>query len=117
MDLSDRLDASTYADDPPVAVGVATSNNEEWILWIPERLWDRLLALGAGYQLHRLRLMQGEERVVLDRVQLPFLVEELNFLRRTSKDPLLVSTVTDLTQLATRVIDESLLDALVIETS
>lgn len=117
MDLTDRLVSSTYADDPPVGVGVATASTEEWVLWIPERLWDRVLALGVGYDLHRLKLMQGEERVLIGVVQVPFLVEELTFLRETTTDPLLLATLSDLIQVATRVLNESLLEALVIEKS
>lgn len=58
---ADRFDASTYADYEPV--GVFTSTDDPNAVWLPERLFHRLVAVGRGYDLHLMPRLGGSEPV------------------------------------------------------
>lgn len=113
----DRFDPNQYEDDPPVGVGVQTPSTEEWVAWIPDRIWDRILALGRAYRLHILQLLDGEERFELSPPQIDSLLDELQFLAATVQDDLLRSHLEAIRRAAARVVNESLLVGLVIEAS
>lgn len=85
----DRFNSSTYSDDPPVGIVVVDDSTERWVAWIPERLWERTLALGAAYRLHVLNLLQDHERLELNQPQVESLLDELQFLGAVVKDDLL----------------------------
>lgn len=115
--FADRFDPNTFVDDPPVGVGVLTDSTEEWVAWIPERLWDRVLGLGRAYQLHVLGLFAGEERFELNPPQIESLLDELHLLGTIVDDDLLRSHLEAVREAAARVLGDPALVGLVVETS
>jgi hypothetical protein len=101
-----RFDSASYADDPPVGVAIVDDSTEEWVAWIPERLWQRILNLGSAYRLHVLGLLEGQERLELSPPQIESLLEELQFLAGTVNDDLIRGHLEALRAAATRVIGE-----------
>ncbi len=68
----DRLDPATYADDPVVGWFSGDPPAERWV---PERLVDRLRALGSACELHLLPLLPGSVPLSLNGVQVRNLVD------------------------------------------
>jgi hypothetical protein len=100
--FADRLNSDSYADDPLVGV-FAYDFTDPTEIWVPERLWARLVAIGAAYQLHYLPLLDGSpESRTLDATQANALVEELDFIRSLTVDPLLESTAAEVLALVVR---------------
>lgn len=114
---TDRFESSTYEDDPPVGIAVANPSTEEWVAWIPDRLWDRILSLARGYRLHVLGLVEGQERIELEQPHVESLLEELQLLAAVARDDLVVGYLEKIRAAAARVIGDPELVALVIETS
>lgn len=86
---ADRFDSATYEDDPPVGVALVNDGTEEWVAWIPERMWERILALGLAYGLHVLTLLRGRERTELNHPQTQSFLDELQLIGATVEDNLL----------------------------
>ena len=99
--LTDRFEVQTYADDEPVRVYRPDRYGlDDDGVWIPERLWDRLLHIGAAYQLHLLPLLDGTTNpVFLNPVQVEGLLQELRFVASIVDDRLLRSLVSSLVAL------------------
>ncbi|MDQ3422670.1 MAG: hypothetical protein M3510_04630 [Actinomycetota bacterium] len=92
---ADRFDLRTYTDDEPV--GVFQRPDDQDAVWLPERLFHRLVAVGSGYDLHLLPLLGGPEPVVLNRQQIQNLRDELALVRAVlAVDPLVTANVTEL---------------------
>lgn len=115
--FADRFDPDAFGDDPPVGVGVLTDSTEEWVAWIPERLWERALGLGRAYCLHILGLLDGEDRFELNPPQIESLLDELQLLASVVDDELLRSHLESVRRASARVIGDPGLIGLVIETS
>ncbi len=86
---SDRFDASTYADD--VAVGIFQAPDDADALWVPEGLFWRLVFVARAYSLHHLPLLGGPDPVVLNRLQVENLLDEVAFVAGLLRDDPLVS--------------------------
>jgi hypothetical protein len=71
----DRFDANRYAQDEPVGVFVGADDPDA--VWVPERLFHRLVAVAQCYELHLLLLLGGADPVQLNRQQIEVLLEEL----------------------------------------
>ena len=92
---SDRLDSTTYAADEPYGIAVALrgttptweEESAERVVWLPERVFHRLVALGRAYELHVLPLLIGDDAVRLNHLQAAVLLEELQFLAELINDP------------------------------
>ena len=95
--FSDRLNPVTFAEDEPVAVSVvptATSPADRdsgltGAAWIPERVFERILALARAYDLHVLNLLEGPSPPALNATQCSGLQFELEFLCSVVSDPVL----------------------------
>jgi hypothetical protein len=93
----DRFDASAYADDEPVGVFVHADDPDA--VWVPERLFWRLVFVGRAYSLHLLPLLGGHESVTLNRAQVENLLDEVAFVAALlSADPLVAEQATRLDQ-------------------
>ena len=90
---ADRLDSANYADDPDVGW---FSSDPPAEAWVPERLVDRLRALGRAYELHLLPHLPGPEALSLNAVQVLTLIEEMDFLGERVNDPALTALIADL---------------------
>jgi hypothetical protein len=115
--FADRFDSDAFVDDPPVGIGVQTDSTEEWLAWIPERLWERVLGLGRAYRLHILGLLDGQERFALNPPQIESLLDELQLLATIVDDDLLRNHLEAVRSAAARVVGDPALVGLVIETS
>ena len=115
--FADRFDPDVSSDDPPVGVGVLTDSTEEWVAWIPERIWERVLGLARAYRLHILGLFEGEERFELNPPQIESLLDEVQFLAAIVGDDLLRNHLEAVRSAAARVIGDPVLVGLVIESS
>ena len=109
MDFSARLEPNTYADDEPVGIGVAEAQllpgplpDECWS-YIPEPLWQRLLALGQAYQLHFAQVAEPVIDTVLEPAQCHSLCRELEFLEGLVSDPAAQGVIAELHRSAARV--------------
>jgi len=98
-DLSDLLKPETFEKDEPVgiaAVAVALLpgpiDESNW-KYISERLWSRLLCLGAAYQLHFHHVMEPVIDTVLLPEQCESLAKELHFLIDVTTDPALQQAI------------------------
>jgi hypothetical protein len=85
--FTDRLDAATFADDPVVGI-YRNDPAEPHSLWIPERLFARVVLVGRAYELHTLPLLGGSDPVRLNRPRIESLVDELDFVRARISDDL-----------------------------
>jgi hypothetical protein len=87
---ADRFDQSRYADDPPVRVfDYDYADGSE--VWIPERVWRRLVTIGSAYELHYLPMLGGGSEVrTWDAVQAQTIGDELSFVAEVVKDSLLL---------------------------
>jgi len=88
--FANRLDAATYADDPVVGV-YGKDPGEASSLWVPERLFARLVPLARASGLHTLPLLGGSEPVRLSGPMIGSLVDELDFVRARVDDPLVTT--------------------------
>ena len=96
---SDRLLSTTYAADEPYGIAVAlpghtpTWNEEaaDRVVWLPERVFRRLVAMGQAYELHVLSLLVGVDAMRVNHLQATVLLEELQFIIELVND----STVRD----------------------
>lgn len=61
-------------------------------MWLPERLFDRLVHAGRAYELHTLPMLGGPEPVRLNALRCGTLVDELDFLGEMLNDPAARST-------------------------
>lgn len=88
-----RLTRSAYDDDEPVHVYVPKGVE----LWIPERLWFRLVNLGRAYETHLLPLLAGTaESQTLSGQQVVTLIDEVEFLMTIVDDEALLTVAADL---------------------
>ena len=89
--FADRLDVSTYADDPKIRW---FSSDPPLTTWVPERLVERLRLLGGAYQLHLLLHLprDGDEPLSLNGTQVAHLIEEVDFVAGVAADPARRST-------------------------
>ncbi len=92
MNRTDLLRPEFFADDEPVgiaAIPVASmpgpTTDCNWV-YVSERLWSRLLAVGAGYGLHFSEVIEPVIDTVLDAQQCERLVDELEFLKSVFSD-------------------------------
>jgi len=92
--FADRLVPDTYRDDEPWAVAlVQTGRPVDWgsalpdeEAYIPERIAERLLALGRAYGLHYLSALDGRRQNRLNADQAAGLVDEVQFVLRVVDD-------------------------------
>ena len=78
---SERLLPSTYADDEPVAVGLAAAGSTpENPVYVSERLTLRAQALARAYDLHLLPTLFSGSVWRIGRLQAQALLEEIEFL-------------------------------------
>lgn len=85
--FDDRLDPQTYAGDPVVGVYEHGPDDAD-ALWIPERLFARLTCTAAGYEMHTLPMLGGEDTVVVERSRCSALLDEIAFVADRLDDPL-----------------------------
>lgn len=98
-----RFDASEYAEDEPV--GVFAHPDDPDAVWVPERLFWRLVFVARGYSLHTLPLLGGPEPVVLNALQVESLLDEVAFVAALlDDDPLVVDLATRLNAYLRRVL-------------
>jgi hypothetical protein len=109
------LSAETYSKDEPVGAGLSSEAPDEWGLWIPERLFDRMRFLAKAYELHLLPVLDPYGKNELTRLQAEALVGELAFISHVVGDDLLASYIGRLIELAQRCVRSSQDDRLVIE--
>lgn len=95
QDFADRFIIGRYADDPLVHIyrcdrtGPVADD-----LWIPERVWERVRLLAAGYELHLLPLLDGStDPVFLNGTQCRGAEVELRFLGEVVSDPVIEDLV------------------------
>lgn len=90
--FADRLDPATYENDDGL-VGVFESDpGEEDSLWISERLFHRLTAVAAGYEMHTLPMLGGSDPIRLNGQRCQSLLDELAFVADRLDDPIASST-------------------------
>jgi hypothetical protein len=104
--FADRLDAATYEDDPTVGIYRADPD-EPSSLWVPERLFARLVLVARAYNLHTLPLLGGSEPVSLNRPMIGSLVDELDFVRQRLDDGLAAAWAVQIAERANRALDDS----------
>lgn len=99
--FADRLDASTYAEDPVVGVYERGPGDADG-LWVSERLFARLTAVAAGYELHTLPMLGRSDPINLNRVRCTSLLAEVAFVAERLDDPLIGALAQDLQRYITR---------------
>lgn len=97
----DRLDPQKYQNDEPVGAGPAhgPESCEGWV-WIPERLFDRVRLIAAGYGLHVLPGVDMNDRNVLQPEQVQTLLDEIEFIGSLIQDAALLEQLEQLRQVA-----------------
>lgn len=85
MNLTERLKWELYRDDEPVGIGARGTEPDGWV-YVPERLFARLVALGQAYELHLLPVIEVYGETTLTSAQCATLGEELLFLRQVTND-------------------------------
>lgn len=86
----DRFQTSKYAEDEPVGVFVHADDPDA--MWVPERLFSRLVLTARAYELHILPLLGGPERVRLNATQVTQnLLDEIAFVVHMLRDDPLVA--------------------------
>jgi len=86
--FTDRLDPTTFADDPVVG-GYEQGPDDDDALWVSERLFARLTAVAAGYELHTLPMLGQSDPVALNRARCTSLLTEVTFVAERLNDPLI----------------------------
>ena len=87
--FADRFDREQYADDPGVGV-FEISPEETDALWLPERIFARLIGVASAYHLHTLSQLGGMDPIQLNRLQCEAALDEVAFVaERLSDDPLI----------------------------
>jgi hypothetical protein len=107
---SDRLQASTYAEDEPYGIALAAPDETpDWdgdapddVIWLPERVVRRLAAVGDAYELHILPLLAGSAVVRLNHLQAATLLDEIVFLVAVMNDPVVGGACHQLSNVAQR---------------
>lgn len=85
----DRLDADYYQDDPVFGIGLGDSTpGDADAIWVPERIMERIVALGRAYELHYLPMVVAGEATYLNATQAEGMEEELAFVVDRVDDPL-----------------------------
>ena len=99
MTLSSRLDPATYTKDEPVGIAAVARQelpgpfpDQRW-RYIPERLWARILNLGAAYELHFAQVFEPTIDTVVAAAQCDAVEEELRFLSAVIRDEALMSAL------------------------
>lgn len=82
----DRLHPAAYSDDEPVHV---SSPETEAEVWVPERLFDRMKAVGVGYGLHVIPLLAEDALRFLNGAQAETFAAEIAFVAQVTNDPAL----------------------------
>jgi hypothetical protein len=102
MKFADRLDPATFADDEVVGVALCDRDipsvdlpESAWV-FIPERLFNRLLLLGRAYSLHFAELVDAQAESSLNSTQCEGAAEELHFLEQVVGDAALTGTLKEL---------------------
>jgi len=101
----DRFSAETYAKDEPIGAGLSSEvpdGTYTYSLWIPERLFDRVLYLAKAYELHVLPVLDPYGKNELTPLQAETLIDELTFIADVVKDDLLATYMRQLAELAER---------------
>jgi hypothetical protein len=110
-DFADRFDPTTYEDAEPIGIGIESSPVDDW-LFVPAPIFDRVLAIGAAYDLPTLGQLIARGQVTsLDATQCEGLLQELEWVGTLLADPLVVKVVRQISRLAaicTRTRDEHL---------
>lgn len=83
--FGDRLCAEAYEDDP--LTGVFADDPDQGV-WIPERLFDRLVFVAKGYELHVLSNLKVDD-TVLSRPLIEAFVDEVTFVAERLDDDVL----------------------------
>ena len=102
--FGDRFDGTTYEHDPVVGI-FHDSDLRPKELWLPERLFHRIVYVAEAYSLHILPLLGSEDLHFLNHQQADVLLDELVFIRGVINDPLLeehLSAFVDLVVIASR---------------
>jgi hypothetical protein len=91
--FADRFDARRYADDEPIAIGLASESSDAW-LYVPGSIFGRILAVGGAYRLHVLgAVMASEATVGLNPLQCQGLLDELKWVGTVLNDPLVADVI------------------------
>ncbi len=92
MNRADLLRPEFFANDEPVGIAAVPISQMpgptadcSWV-YVSERLWSRLLAVGAGYGLHFSEVIEPVIDTVLNAQQCESLLEELKFLKSVLAD-------------------------------
>lgn len=92
MTLAERLNPATYKGDEPVGVAAVPRgelpgpiSDEKW-RYIPERVWNRILHLGAAYELHYAATLEPVIDTVLDSTQWESMEPEFRFISEVVGD-------------------------------
>lgn len=100
--FDDRLDPARYENDPMFGVGLGNETPGDDAVWVPERIIDRLVAVGRAYELHFVPMIADAAAVYLNAVQAAGLSEELEFIMGLVDDPLLVEQAQRIAPLVSR---------------
>jgi len=95
--FADRLEPETYRDDESWVVALVRSGRPvDWAsalpdeqASVPERIAERLLALGRAYGLHHLLTLDGAEQNRLNADQAAAVADGVRFVLRVVADPAL----------------------------
>jgi hypothetical protein len=85
-EYADRLDPDTYTDDPLVSVYRDDPGDG---LWVPERVFWRLVHVAKGYSLHLLPLLGDADPIRLSKPMIQTLIDEVHFVLDRLQDPVL----------------------------
>ncbi len=97
-DYSDRFDPKKYANDEPIHIWILGGDAKAQDIWIPERIWYRIVNVGKAYDLHLLPLCLpiGTDDVFLNGLQAESLIDEIVFVATIMDDDIVRDVVTKL---------------------
>ena len=102
MQLTDRLDPDSFSNDEVVGVAAVERDvpmqdvpEADWI-FVPERLFHRLLSLGEAYSLHFAPLLESQADSELNATQCQGFLDELRFLHQVVADAALSAMLKEL---------------------
>jgi hypothetical protein len=97
-DYFDRIDPQTYANDEPIHFWIQEDVAGARDVWIPERIWYRIVNVGRAYDLHLLPLSLPNENdhVFFNGQQSESLVDELEFVASILEDELVRDAIVKL---------------------